>query len=251
MDWEAEKLSSLEKSRKVAWMTAGFLGVLLAITVVSLATLVPLRRTIPYLVKVDNENGNVEVLQPFDSRNIKINDLLRKYWINKYVLEREQYNYWLIANDYDFVVSATSPEISKDYTSQFQGERSLDKVFGKETERRIRILSTTPSPASPDVMVVRFERTTVSKTVVVEQPTLFTATIKYTFNPAVKGSERDLLRNPVGLYIGAYRRDVEQVRTVQPLTPEPTATAAETAQEVQAVQADATASGAAVVPGVQ
>ena len=206
--WEAEAHARLEANRRLAWRVAAGLGLLLAICAVSLATLAPFRRTVPYLVKVDADN-NIEVLQTFDNRQVGHQELLDKYWATQYVRAREQYNWWLVGGDYDLVVRLTDQGIRSDYVAQFQGPNAMDKVFGEFTERRIRVLSVAPAPTVKNQMVVRFERTTVSKGALVEQPTTFIATLSYRYNPKTLAPEVELIRNPMGYEVFAYRRDVE------------------------------------------
>lgn len=208
-NWESTRVSDLEKSRRTAWLFASLFAVCLVVAIIALALLTPLRRTVPYVVMQDAQTGNLEVLQAFDNRTIGQTELLNKYWAQRYVLAREQYNWWLVAADYDVVAALTDPTIFNEYAQQFLGEQGLDKVFGDFTDRRIKILSITPSPTSPNLMVVRFERTTVSRGQVVEAPTVFVANLAFRYNPNPFGAEADLIRNPTGYQVYSYRRDVE------------------------------------------
>ncbi len=208
-NWEATRVSDLEKSRKTAWMLTGILAFCLVVAIIALAMLTPLRRTVPYLVKENTQTGSFEVLQAFDNRVIGSQDLLNKYWARRYVVAREQYNWWLVATDYDTVSALTEPTIFKEYGDQFLGEKGLDKVFGDFTDRRIKVLSVAPSPTNPQQMVIRFERTTVSKGAVVEAPTVFVVNMTFRYNPNTYASEAELTRNPMGFQVFSYRRDVE------------------------------------------
>lgn len=208
-NWEASRLSDLEKSRKLAWMFACLLGFCLVVAVIALAMLTPLRRTVPYVVKQDAQTGNLEVLQAFDNRVIGNQEVLNKYWARRYVVAREQYNWWLVASDYDVVAALTDPTIFREYGDQFNGEKSLDKLFGDFTERKIKVLSVAPSPTNAQQMVVRFERTTVSKGAVVEAPTVFVVNLTFRYNSNNYASEAELIRNPMGFQVFSYRRDVE------------------------------------------
>jgi len=208
-NWEATRASDLEKSRKLAWMFASLMGFCLVVAVIALAMLTPLRRTVPYVVKQDAQTGNLEVLQAFDNRVIGNQELLNKYWAQRYVLAREQYNWWLVASDYDTVAAFTDPSIFKEYADQFAGDKGLDKLFGDFTERRIKILSMAPSPTNPQQMVVRFERTTISKGNVVEAPTVFVVNMTFRYKPNTYASQVELIRNPMGFQVFAYRRDAE------------------------------------------
>jgi len=208
ISWDADARAKLEANRRLAWRVAAGLGFLLAVCAVSLATLAPFRRTVPYLVKVDADN-NIEVLQTFDNRNIGRQELLDKYWASAYVRAREQYNWWLIGGDYDLIHRLTDANIRNEYTSQFQGAGALDKVFGEFTERRIKILSVAPAPTVRNQIVVRFERTTISKGALVEAPTTFVATLSFRYKPKTIAPEVELIRNPMGFEVLAYRRDAE------------------------------------------
>jgi type IV secretion system protein VirB8 len=208
-NWEATRASDLENSRKLAWMFAGLMGMCLVVAVIALALLAPLRRTVPYVVKQDAQTGNLEVLQAFDNRVIGNQEVLNKYWANRYVTSREQYSWWLVGSDYDNVAALTDSAIFKEYGEQFLGEKGLDKVFGDFTERRIKVLSIAPSPTNKQQMVVRFERTTVSKGLVVEAPTVFVVNMTFRYKPNTWASEAELIRNPMGYQVFSYRRDVE------------------------------------------
>lgn len=208
-NWEATRVSDLEKSRTLAWMFAGLMGLCLVVAVIALAMLTPLRRTVPYVVKQDAQTGNLEVLQSFDNRVIGSQVLLNKHWARRYVVSREQYNWWLVGADYDTVAALTEPTIFKEYGDQFLGEKSLDKVFGDFTDRRIKVLSIAPSPTNAQQMVVRFERITMSKGAVVEAPTVFVVNMTFRYNPNTYASEAELIRNPMGFQVFSYRRDVE------------------------------------------
>jgi type IV secretion system protein VirB8 len=225
--WETDRVADLIKSRRVAWFFSGLFALCFVAAAIALSVLSPLRRTVPFVVKQDSQTGNLEVLQPFDNRVIGSQELLSKYWAQTYVVAREQYNWYLVSNDYDRVASLTDPAIFSEYASQFTGEKGLDKVFGSKTERRIKVLSVNPSPTSPNTMVVRFERITTSNGAVVEAPTYFVANLAFQFKPKAFGAEADLIRNPLGYSVYAYRRDVELPRESTP--PPPEAIAASTA----------------------
>lgn len=223
-NWESTRVSDLMKSRNLAWSFALLLGGCLVIAIIALAILTPLRRTVPYIVKQDSQTGNLEVLQAFDNRVIGEQELLNKYWARRYVTAREQYNWWLVGADYDVVAALTDPAIFREYDDQFRGERGLDKVFGDFTERRIKVLSVAPSPTNAQQMVLRFERTTVSKGLVVEAPTVFVVNMTFRYNPNTYASEAELIRNPMGFQVFSYRRDVEVPGTGVPAVPVETST---------------------------
>jgi type IV secretion system protein VirB8 len=212
--WDADRVRSNNTQKKIAFAIAGIEAIIILALVAAIVYMLPLRRTIPYLVKVDS-TGNVEVLQTFDNRQIGKQELTDQYWARTYVKAREQYSWWSIGSDYEMVQRLTEPGAFADYSALFQGEKAMDKVFGETTDRSIKILSVTPNPSNPYQMTVRFERTTRSKGALVEQPTVFVAQLVFRYKVKTAGAQADLQQNPLGYEVVSYRRDVEvNVQTV-------------------------------------
>jgi type IV secretory pathway component VirB8 len=206
--WDANRVADVLASRRRAYIVAGTAGALVVALAIAIIAMLPLRRTVPYLVKVD-AGGNVEVLQTFDNRQIGKHELTDQYWARTYVKAREQYNWWMVGTDYETVSRLTEPTIFTEYGNQFTGEKGMDKVFGAATDRTIKILSVTPSPTQVGNMVVRFERTTKTKGMVVEPPTVFVVQLVYRYHVKTVGAQADLQQNPLGYEVISYRRDAE------------------------------------------
>jgi type IV secretion system protein VirB8 len=206
--WDADRVNSNNTQKRVAYVIAGIEAIIIIVLVAAIVTMLPLRRTVPYLVKVDG-TGNVEVLQTFDNRLIGKQELTDQYWARTYVKAREQYSWWMIGSDYELVQRLSEPSAFADYAALFQGEKALDKVFGDFTDRSVKVLSVTPNPSQPYQMIVRFERTTKSKGAVVEPPTVFVAQIVFRYKVKTVGSQADLQQNPLGYEVVSYRRDAE------------------------------------------
>jgi type IV secretion system protein VirB8 len=219
--WDADRVKSGNKQKNVAFAIAGAEAVIIVVLVAAIVYMLPLRRTVPYLVKVDG-TGNVEVLQTFDNRQIGKQDLTDQYWARTYVKAREQYSWWMIGSDYEMVQRLSEPSAFADYAAQFQGEKAMDKVFGETTDRSIKILSVTPNPSQPYQMIVRFERTTKSKGAEVEPPTVFVAQLVYRYKVKTVGSQADLQQNPLGYEVVSYRRDAEVNTLTAPADKKPT-----------------------------
>ena len=206
--WEDQDRERDKREIRIAWRVAGGLGLVAVALGIALAVLGPMRVVVPYLVHTDS-NGNVEVLQTFDNRQIGTQEVTDLYWANRYVLAREQYNWWLVGSDYDFVFRTTDESVRDEYSKLFQGLHAMDKEFGPDTERRIKIISVAPSPTLKNTMVVRFVRTTVTRGMVVEPPTPFIVNMSFKYKAKNSGPLIDLLQNPLGYDVYAYRRDPE------------------------------------------
>ncbi len=215
--WEADRQAQLIKSERRAWRVAGVATAVAVLAVAGMTLLAPLKRVVPYVFTVDHATGNVEVINALDDRTtIGYQELLDKHWAAKYVMARESYMYRLLQHDYDTVLALSADTVAREYASIFDGENARDKKLGSSTEMKVKILSV--SLANDSVgpkAVVRFERTT--KNIASEgsgTPQYFVATLAFTYMPSMTGKERDLIANPLGYKVVAYRVDAEMAPTV-------------------------------------
>jgi type IV secretory pathway component VirB8 len=76
------------------------------------------------------------------------------------VRSRERYDWGLLQMDYDRVLEMSDDRVARDYRAIYSGPDALDRQLGANTQRRIRILSTTLVPNETGRAVVHVERTT-------------------------------------------------------------------------------------------
>ncbi|TLZ24453.1 MAG: virB8 family protein, partial [Gammaproteobacteria bacterium] len=60
--WDADRRAQRERSLNIAWRVATVSTVLLTLSLVTLALLMPLKRVEPFVVRVDNSTGIVDVV---------------------------------------------------------------------------------------------------------------------------------------------------------------------------------------------
>lgn len=221
VDWEADRDATRVQSQRRAWMVAWISMALTSILAVALAMLAPLRVKVPYVFTVDRATGSVEAVSAVDDRTVLgYQELLDKHWARRYVVAREGYVYRLLQSDYDTVMGMSNEAVARDYGRVYEGERSRDKVLGPNVDMRIAVQSVQLArEQGKGRAVVRFERETRSgegeNQVKLET---FTASLAYEYQPSMKGTERDLVTNPLGFRVVSYRVDAEftpEVKTMK------------------------------------
>ena len=217
-DFESSKAVAADKSRRVAWRVAGAFGVLCAAAVIGLSVMGPLKVVIPYVFAMDKVTGNVELVSVGGERGLaQYQDLIDKHHVQRYVLARENYNYKLLQKDYEDTLLMSGDGVARDYAKQFEGTNSIDKRLGAAWEKTPRVISVTlASDSVSSKAVVRFELTT--KRTDAERtnpPEIFVSTIAFEYKQSMFGREKDLIRNPQGFKVIAYRRDSELVVPVK------------------------------------
>ncbi|MGE0315892.1 MAG: virB8 family protein [Lautropia sp.] len=212
--WDQDRVQRLERLTRIAWIIAGVAVLVAVIAVIAVMMLTPLKQTVPVVLSVDRASGNVEVVQVAEPRLIEHQALLDKHWAQRYVIARESYNWRLLQSDYDTVLAMSSTRVGQDYAAIFEGAEARDKKLGPDFEMRVRILSVTPTPDAPGRMVVRFERQLLRVVGgAVEPPQSFVATLAFEYHVSVRAVEQQLLQNPLGFRVEAYRLDSEATNT--------------------------------------
>ena len=210
--WEADQESRRAKSERRAWIVASAACALAVVAVVSLASLAPFRRNIPYLFAMDKATGNVEFVGALDERRILgYQELLDKHWAQRYIVARESYNYRLLQSDYDTVLGFSNESVGLDFAKLYDGPNARDVRYGANVELKVAVLSVQLSKNPIGLQaVVRFAKTARRVDSDASEPTqYYVATIAYEYLPTMFGKEKELLANPLGYKVTSYRVDAE------------------------------------------
>jgi type IV secretion system protein VirB8 len=98
--WDADRVAQASRSAAVAWRVAAA-GWLCAVAgTVAVAALVPLKRVEPYLIRVDNSTGVVDVV-PAYTGHAPLGEAVTRYFLTHYVTVCEQFDYAMAASDYE------------------------------------------------------------------------------------------------------------------------------------------------------
>jgi type IV secretion system protein VirB8 len=225
VDWEADRQSRMEKSERRAWLVAIVAVVVALIAVIGISMLAPFRQVVPYVFAMDKTTGNVEVVNAVDDRAVVgYQELLDKHWATQYVTAHESYLYRLLQVDYDDVLGLSSDDVGREYGKLFEGPNARDKKLGQKTEIDVKIVSVTLSRDSVGAKaVVRFSKSVRhTENDATDPPQYFIASMAYEYKPSMFGKEKDLIRNPMGYRVTAYRVDGELSPVITPPAQLPT-----------------------------
>lgn len=215
--WETDKVRESEKSKKIAWRVATVSGATAFAAVMAVAAMMPLKRVEPYVIRVDNSTGIVDVVEALTDGKTNYDEAMNKYFTQWYVRYREGYSKEL-AEDYYYNVGIMSSSLEQQKYYQFFNPKnpiSPLNVYGAYAKVKIRIKST--SFINPTVSLVRYTKEIergLDKPIVTHWAA--TVTFKYTKAPM---AEKDRAINPLGFQVVEYRNDPDA------LAPEATAPA--------------------------
>lgn len=209
--WDQDRLASALRSRRFAWIAAGAASALAVSATVAVALLTPLKTTEPFVIRVDQSTGAVDVVQGLSSESgpARYDEAVSKYFLAQYVRAREGYLDPAAEDAFRLVSIQSGASEQRRWADFYRGTnpQSPQNLYGPDGEAVIAIRAI--SFVNEDVANVRFHRTVRQAQQVVESDWIATIAFSYTRAPM---TEADRLRNPLGFQVVSYRADPEVIR---------------------------------------
>ena len=204
--FDQDRMVSAERSKRLAWFVAIVASVLACVSVAAVVALTPLKTVEPFVIRVDNSTGIVDVVSAMASTAGNYDEEVTKYFAARYVRAREGY-VWSEAEENFRTASLMSNAAEQQrFAAAYRGgnPESPQNVYGRSATSRIGIKSI--SLINSNVVSVRYTRTITSGEDV--RTTHWVATITYSYaNAPISSSDR--LVNPLGFVVSEYRADPE------------------------------------------
>ncbi|EJE4183743.1 Type IV secretory pathway component [Vibrio parahaemolyticus] len=223
-EWDQDTMLRTKKSEKRAWTVAISVGIIAALEAVGLATLAPLKTVEPYVIRVDNNTGVVDVVSTLNETDgeIKVGaqESLDKFWLGQYLRYRESYQWETRDYNRQMVGLFSGSSVQQDYaayTDPRQNASAPVAVYGQNTEveTKVKSISFIGSPEKMDngeLRTTALVRYTKQVKRVGEKTPLshWAATVTFIYiNGKMKDDDR--LLNPLGFQVVKYRNDQESI----------------------------------------
>lgn len=212
LDFESSVAYLVQQSNKRAWLVA-FVSVFIAIlSIIAVLLLTPLKTVEPYVIRVDNVTGMVDIITTLTEEQITQNEALDKYFISSYVKAREGYFYEMLNNDYKFVQLLSSNEVASAYRAIYQGENAKDIKLKNNYQIEVEILSIVLNQSNGvKTSTIRANLKTKNKSQRKKNKQTIVITLAYDYFLGELKEESRIL-NPLGFKVLTYRIDEEIVR---------------------------------------
>lgn len=98
--WDADRVAQMRRSTRVAWTMAasGWLG--MTGLAAALMMLMPLQRIEPFVIRVDNSTGIVDVVPTYTGQS-QIEEPVTRYFLTHYLSVCERFNFATAESDYE------------------------------------------------------------------------------------------------------------------------------------------------------
>lgn len=203
--WETDSIKQAAKLARIAWYVAGVSALIALSAVISVAVLTPLKTVVPYVIRVDNSTGSVDVMQSMTNSQTTYDEVMNKYFVQRYVRFREGYSNELAEEFYQNVGILSSSTEQQKYLKLFAPTNPLSPLNLYGPFVKVRITAKSISFIKSDVALIRYTRE-IDKNG--EHPELshWAATIVFKYNPAPM-TEKQRALNPLGFQVLEYRND--------------------------------------------
>ena len=209
LTYEASIRYLVAKSNGRAWLVAFISLFIAAISVGAVALLTPLKTVEPYVIRVNDTTGMVDIVTSVKDEVLTKNEALDKYFIATYVKIREGY-YYEILQDYIKTQILSSPKVAEEYRSVYVGSNGRAERLKNKTEVKIDINSVVLGESNGvKTSTIRFNEESVDVSSKISTKTAKIATLSYDYAPNELITEQERLENPLGFKVLTYRVDIE------------------------------------------
>lgn len=217
--WEADQAIQAWKSERRAWWVAKGAGAIAIMAVGAVLGLTPLKTSEPYVVRVNETTGVVDIVKSMKDAKTTYEEVVRKTDLRKYVRARESYSRSLATMYYQTVGLMSSPEMAEKY-QRFFNPKSNPKdsplvKYGEVGSSVIEIKSV--SFINDKAASVNYIKREYPDQLATTRPDVSewvaTVTFKYVGLPQ---SDADRELNPFGFQVIEYRNDPVSMMKAEP-----------------------------------
>ena len=203
--WETDRIMHLEQSRRTAWRIALAAGLIAFFAVAAIVLLTPLKQVEPFVIRVDNSTGAVDVVSKLTDGKERYSEAISKYFAQRYVRYREGYARALAEEYYRYTGLMSGAAEQRKYAEWFaiRNPDSPLNIHGDFARVTVDIKST--SFISPTVALVRYTKYIV-RGQDREHLSHWAATITFRYSSSPMSAE-DRSINPLGFQVMEYRND--------------------------------------------
>lgn len=210
--WDADRVAMSARSARWAWRIAGVACGLTVLAIIALMALTPLKRVEPFVVRVDNATGVVDVV-PVYTGDAALPEAVTRYFLDHYVTVCERFNFATAESDYEECGAFHTPLRNQQWYAAWTrtNPQSPLNQYRDGTTVRAQVVSVsffTRAQGVQDLAQVRYVKAKRVAGSGEEQRTHWIASVRYAFaKPATQAKARRW--NPLGFKVIEFRAEPE------------------------------------------
>ena len=225
--WDADRVAQQRRVVKLSFWVAGAGWLCAIVSGVALMLLMPLKRVDPFVIRVDNTSGVVDVV-PVYAGEANLSEAVTRYFLTHYVTVCERFAYSTAESDYEECGAFHNAARNQQWYAKWNRSNPTSplNVYKDGTLLRAEVSAVSffeRASGVSDLAQVRYVKATRPAGGTEEQLTHWIATVQYSYGqPATDPKIRRW--NPLGFKVLEFRTEPEVLST--PDTPSATSVAA-------------------------
>jgi type IV secretion system protein VirB8 len=212
--WDSDRSAQFKRSAQAAWLTAAAGWVCAVAGATALAVLVPLKRVDPFVIRVDNTTGVIDVV-PVYAGSTTMDEAVTRYFLTHYVGVCERFNFATAESDYEECGAFHSPQRNQAWYALWTASNPASPLNVHKDGSSVRVQVTsvsffTRASGLSDLAQVRYLKASQQGPGAEESVTHWLATVQYAYAEPAK-DPRTRRWNPLGFKILDFRSEPEVI----------------------------------------
>lgn len=212
--WDADRAAMARRQARIAWVVAAGGWTCAVAVALALMLLMPLKRVDPFVIRVDNATGLVDVVPVFAGRT-DMPEAVTRYFLDHYVTVCERFNHATAESDYEECGAFHTPARNQAWYAAWNktNPESPLNVYKDGTTLRAQVTSIsffTRANGIADLAQVRYVKGKRPSGGGEEQQTHWIATIQYAYATPSKDA-RTRRWNPLGFKVIEFKAEAEVI----------------------------------------
>ena len=217
--WDSDRVAQCVRSTRIAWRVTAAAVFLTLVSAAGLMLLLPLKSVQPYLVRVDNSTGIVDVVPQYTASEDP-GELVTRYLLSQYVRVCESFDLDSAESDYEQCGAFNAARLNQVLYSRWtpSNPESPLNVYRDGTTVHARIKSITffkRHGGGINLAQVRYQTGIRAGGSGTEKLSHWIATIEYGYEPPAKDAHMRSW-NPLGLRVKDFRKESELIDSSKP-----------------------------------
>lgn len=157
-EFEISRVDEIEQSRTVAWRVAIGACVVAICAVVAVMLLTPLKEIRPYVIRVDNNTGETDIVTMLENTKSNYGEEVAKYFSALYVTLYEGYDWYTIQSQINKLMMFSDQNLQNRINTKFARPDAPHKIY-KDAQRVVINVTNTSIIDENGLIQVRFTKT--------------------------------------------------------------------------------------------